>query len=1380
MAVPNTRQRAKELVQQIAKNHGYLGEEKLRAIEPELRREIEEAFLKKDEMIGSSVITLAKNLYTSKARFVFELLQNADDNNYAKAAALGAAPCVSFRVFPRQIIMECNEDGFTNENLEAICSVGKSSKTGSQGYIGEKGIGFKSVFMAAWKAHIQSGSFSFSFSHRNGESGMGMISPIWEETQEERDSSLTRLTLHLHDTGDSDALEKTHQIIKEQFQELQETILLFMKNLRIIRVAFHGIDGAETSSAEYSIQRPEVNHAVLKRAVIGNGNKQEYVKHYDVTVHQATDIPRHENRTYSGQADHTSQVVLAFPLSETSVPVIEPQDIFVYLPVRPAGFKFIIQADFVTDASRQDIVKDSLRNIALLDGVADAFARAVLQFCGHDGLRLQWMRRTLFRDLGVQKAPISLVRRKILEMYKQPWLLPDLSVQTSKQHLEFLYLSQHLESENEPSYSLIFIFDQDECIRKPPETFIHLATDKNPYSPWELLKEGGSTSSPGCEAPGFMAHYMNEAYFLDPPQTPQNQTLTWVEWFHSHLKIPKYVYFGDTHLSDAAKYLQKYRPERFLGALRMCYLHNGHFSSEFIASVQNTKILCRGDQQVCLKDAYVPIERLETLVTRFVEDGASFPWLWLDTKNFPDTIPEDWDRLIRVLNGGKVVDDLDEVFEDANAIYIPPADSSTWVSPEDCVWSAAQELQTKFVLEIVYEPWLSTSPEKREDVKRLFCDTLGIFDCTVEIYVEELKSIRNSGSEDSDIITTVYEALDSLWQSSIAKELTRNWLRGQFEDHALIYVVSNEGPSWRKTSQCVWSTAAQLRDMVSLNNDYEELHDFFVDALGVRPVTLNMAIKELKQAGSRRSVAVEEVKATILTVNSLLCSEPNPDQKQRAELEKQREELAKSKIFPVRHPGGVVQCVAEDTEFFVVDLEPRRSPFENRVKLLDFSLEEAVRLRHFFKWARIEDRYISLRVRQFTSVEEAGAQQMTQLDRQFRYRAHALLRIAEHFESPRVTNAKHSEALYGLLRNAKIFATDKIFLELSLSQDGSSHNAQGGSLNVHLHEHGSDLKVYLPRRKSSQQFAFSKHLPERILQWLMTDAGSQIRHETSFKAVSAIKDVWNAPLEMLSTTLDESGIMQISTLNVDEHIEELSSDTDSDGDDSEVVDTPASVSDTMPVDSPGTSSGSDSSESVTSDGTANESRTLPVRLAARSRPDTPLEELSIRDTHYLNVLGRVIASARTSIIPDRNANQPNRAVRGSSNIYGLDQFERDCKVGAAGELFVFELLSHLDPALPNFSRANWQSNMRRYVTVHPDYANMSPWTGRETSDITYMDTQGVLTDLLIRNHYLDGDRWTGRTPKYFIEVKTTTSTCDAPFYMSNAQYQRIRVIKDPV
>jgi hypothetical protein len=57
MDIPEDRQSAKELVEKIAKDHGYVPEEELQTIEPALRRKIEEAFLKKDEMIGSSVIT---------------------------------------------------------------------------------------------------------------------------------------------------------------------------------------------------------------------------------------------------------------------------------------------------------------------------------------------------------------------------------------------------------------------------------------------------------------------------------------------------------------------------------------------------------------------------------------------------------------------------------------------------------------------------------------------------------------------------------------------------------------------------------------------------------------------------------------------------------------------------------------------------------------------------------------------------------------------------------------------------------------------------------------------------------------------------------------------------------------------------------------------------------------------------------------------------------------------------------------------------------------------------------------------------------------------------------------------------------------------------
>lgn len=52
----------------------------------------------------------------------------------------------------------------------------------------------------------------------------------------------------------------------------------------------------------------------------------------------------------------------------------------------------MIQADFVTQANRQDIVTTSARNEGLLDGIADAFIKAVSQFCEHDTLQYQWMR----------------------------------------------------------------------------------------------------------------------------------------------------------------------------------------------------------------------------------------------------------------------------------------------------------------------------------------------------------------------------------------------------------------------------------------------------------------------------------------------------------------------------------------------------------------------------------------------------------------------------------------------------------------------------------------------------------------------------------------------------------------------------------------------------------------------------------------------------------------------------------------------------------------------------------------------------------------------------------------------------------------------------
>lgn len=102
---------------------------------------------------------------------------------------------------------------------------------------------------------------------------------------------------------------------------------------------------------------------------------------------------------------------------------------------------------------------------------------------------------------------------------------------------------------------------------------------------------------------------------------------------------------------------------------------------------------------------------------------------------------------------------------------------------------------------------------------------------------------------------------------------------------------------------------------------------------------------------------------------------------------------------------------------------------------------------------------------------------------------------------------------------------------------------------------------------------------------------------------------------------------------------------------------------------------------------------------------------------------------------------------------------------------VFELLSGL--GLPGWTRANWQSKIRSYVAVHPDYTDLRAWVGSETADLVYVDTEGHLINMLIDCGYLDHDEWHGSRVKFYIEVKTTTGPCGTPFYMSGKQYQLV-------
>ena len=79
--------------------------------------------------------SLSEDLYAKDTHFLLEFIQNADDNTYDE----NVSPLAAFSLDSdhRRLTIHCNEHGFSAQDIEAICSVGKSTKKNKVGYIGK-------------------------------------------------------------------------------------------------------------------------------------------------------------------------------------------------------------------------------------------------------------------------------------------------------------------------------------------------------------------------------------------------------------------------------------------------------------------------------------------------------------------------------------------------------------------------------------------------------------------------------------------------------------------------------------------------------------------------------------------------------------------------------------------------------------------------------------------------------------------------------------------------------------------------------------------------------------------------------------------------------------------------------------------------------------------------------------------------------------------------------------------------------------------------------------------------------------------------------------------------------------------------------------------
>ena len=265
------------------------------------------------QMLHRSIELIATDAAASKFHFVFELLQNFDDAEYSSEVIPTVVVVTNRTEHSEFAVFGSNEVGFTETDVRSICNVGSSTKKGRQGFIGEKGIGFKSVFAATNNASISSNGYNFKFEKDN--SDLGMICPLVCDSKEIEFLSDLRKRNEMKTCIVLKGSVPVNAIVK-----IDERSLLFFRNIKKIKI---------DSTTWHRIEQ-EDNEIVLRNEVTKDN------KRFHIINKVINDV----------------EVTIAFPYSPS---VVISYPVFSYLPIRKVGFNFILNADFKLTLNRCDI-----------------------------------------------------------------------------------------------------------------------------------------------------------------------------------------------------------------------------------------------------------------------------------------------------------------------------------------------------------------------------------------------------------------------------------------------------------------------------------------------------------------------------------------------------------------------------------------------------------------------------------------------------------------------------------------------------------------------------------------------------------------------------------------------------------------------------------------------------------------------------------------------------------------------------------------------------------------------------------------------------------------------------------------------------------------
>ena len=323
--------------------------------------------------VEQGLMQLSSGIYTEEERFIFELLQNAVDS-YDEMT--NDTLTIKIMIEGDYLVFMHNGASFSPRDIEGICDIGNGNKAKDTKKIGYKGIGFKSVFMRSTCVTIKTGEYCFMFDkqywegfwERNWKKEYGIksdekvylmpwqIIPIEANEPISLDTSNYNVITYIKITNTSSLEKKIVKLLSNS----QFLLFLRCKNIQMTFVS--------NNVFLANVNKKCNDHIVI---LSSNGNEDSTSLTYtnpevEVPKELNSDIKADINTPQKLKNAKTFDLSFAIQIDNNSkIKSLDKDDavIYTYLPTSfkfgNEGFPFLVNANFITDAGRQQLHKDS-------------------------------------------------------------------------------------------------------------------------------------------------------------------------------------------------------------------------------------------------------------------------------------------------------------------------------------------------------------------------------------------------------------------------------------------------------------------------------------------------------------------------------------------------------------------------------------------------------------------------------------------------------------------------------------------------------------------------------------------------------------------------------------------------------------------------------------------------------------------------------------------------------------------------------------------------------------------------------------------------------------------------------------------------------------